>query len=403
MSAPNRFHESARLTAVQTPVIPIIGQWIAETPGTVSLGQGMVGYGPPDAALVAAHRFPQVDGEHRYGAVEGLPELIDLFTQKLAAENHIHVRPHSRVVVTAGSNLAFMNTVLAIADPGDEFIFPLPYYFNHDMAVTMASCRTVGVKTLPDYQLDLDAIARAITPRTRAVVTCSPNNPTGAVYSEASLRDVNALCRDRGVFHIHDEAYEYFTYDHATHFSAGSIEGAGAHTISLYSLSKGYGMASWRIGFMVIPEALWSAVNKIQDTLLICTPQIAQRVAVAAMQVGSSYPRAHAETIGALRSRVHAALTDPSVPCDTADVHGAFYYFVRVRTSMRSMTLAERLIREHKVAVIPGEAFGVTDVCAVRVSFGALDGATVDEGLGRLTEGLREICEGQRAKGRGQK
>lgn len=387
-----RFEESARLTAVQTPVIPIVTQWMADTPGTISLGQGMVAYGPPEAALEAARRFPEVDGEHRYGRVEGLPELVEVFEAKLAAENGIRVRPGSRVVITAGSNLGFMNAVLAIADPGDEFIFPLPYYFNHCMAVTMANGVTVGVKTLPDFQLDVDAIARAITPKTRAVVTCSPNNPTGAVYSEASLRAVNALCRERGIFHIHDEAYEYFTYDGATNFSAGSIDGAAAHTVSLYSLSKGYGMASWRIGFMVIPEALWPAVNKIQDTLLICTPTIAQRVAMAAMRVGSSYPRAHAERIGRLRPRVHAALTDPSVPCETADVKGAFYYFIRVRTAINSMSLAERLIREHHVAVIPGEAFGVTDVCTLRVSFGALDESTVDEGLTRLTRGLKALA-----------
>lgn len=392
MSAANPFRESKRLTAVQTPVIPIVSQWMAETPGTISLGQGMVAYGPPEAALDAARHFPQHEGEHRYGRVEGLPELSDLFEAKLLAENDIRVRPHSRVVITAGSNLAFMNAVLAIADPGDEFIFPLPYYFNHVMAVTMANCVTVGVTTLPDCQLDVDAIARAITPRTRAVVTCSPNNPTGAVYSEASLRAVNALCRERGIFHIHDEAYEYFTYDNTKNFSAGSIAGAAPHTISLYSLSKGYGMASWRVGFMVIPEALWPAVNKIQDTLLICNSQIAQRVAAAALQVGSSYPKGHAARIGALRARVYAALTDPSVPCETANVHGAFYHFVRVRTSMDSMTLTERLIREHKVAVIPGEAFGVSDVCTVRVSFGALDEATVDEGLGRLTSGLTTLC-----------
>ena len=386
------FQESSRLAAVQTPIIPIITQWISETPGTISLGQGMVGYGPPDAAVAAAHVFPTVPGEHRYGPVEGTPELLELFAAKLARENNIRVELGSRIVVTAGSNLGFANAVLAIADPGDEFICPLPYYFNHAMAVAMANCQTVGVKTLPDYQLDIDAIARAITPNTRAVVTCSPNNPTGAVYSEASLRAVNALCKTHGIFHIHDEAYEYFTYDNAVNFSAGSIAGAAGHTISLYSFSKGYGMASWRVGFMVIPDSLWPAVNKIQDTLLICTPQISQRVAIAAMKVGSSYARGHAARIGALRPHVHAALTDPSVPCDTADVRGAFYYFVRVHTKLDSMTLAERLIREHRVAVIPGDAFGVTDVCSMRVSFGALDEATVDAGLGRLTSGLKGIC-----------
>jgi aspartate/methionine/tyrosine aminotransferase len=384
--------ESKRLTAVQTPVIPIVSQWMAETPGTISLGQGMVAYGPPDAAIAAARAFPKSPDEHRYGRVEGVPELVDIFSAKLASENNIHVGRGNRVVITAGSNLGFANAVLAIADPGDEFIFPLPYYFNHAMAVAIANCKTVGVKTLPDYQLDLDAIEKAITPKTRAVVTCSPNNPTGAVYSEASLRAVNALCKERGVFHIHDEAYEYFTYDNAVNFSAGSIDGSAAHTISLYSLSKGYGMASWRIGFMVIPESLWPAVNKIQDTLLICTPQISQRVAIAAMTVGSSYARAHADRIGALRPRVHKALTDPSVPCETADVRGAFYYFVRVKTKLDSMTLAERLVRDHKVAIIPGEAFGVTDVCSMRVSFGALDEATVDEGLTRLTNGIKALA-----------
>ena len=185
----------------------------------------------PDAFIRAARRFPEVEGEHRYGRVEGLPELAEMFEAKLATENGIRVRPDSRVVITAGSNLGFMNAVLAIADPGDEFIFPLPYYFNHCMAVTMANCVTVGVKTKPDYQLDVDAIARAITPKTRAVVTCSPNNPTGAVYTEASLRAVNALCRERGIFHIHDEAYEYFTYDDAKNFSAGSIDGAAARSL----------------------------------------------------------------------------------------------------------------------------------------------------------------------------
>lgn len=387
-------NESKRLTAVQTPVIPIVSQWIAETPGTISLGQGMVAYGPPDAAIEAARTFPQSPDEHRYGRVEGVPELVDIFAAKLSRENNIHVTPGSRIVITAGSNLGFANAVFAIADPGDEFIFPLPYYFNHAMAVAIANCKTVGVKTLPDYQLDIDAIARSITRQTRAVVTCSPNNPTGAVYSESSLRAVNALCKERNIFHIHDEAYEYFTYDNAVNFSAGSIAGSAAHTISLYSLSKGYGMASWRIGFMVIPESLWPAVNKIQDTLLICTPQISQRVAIAAMNVGSSYARAHAARIGALRPRVHKALTDPSLPCETADVRGAFYYFVQVKTQLDSMTLAERLVREHRVAVIPGEAFGVTDVCSMRVSFGALDEATVDEGLGRLTSGLKALCAG---------
>src|SRR5690606_2535019 len=142
--------------------------------------------------------------------------------------------------------------ISAIVDPGDEVILPLPYYFNHEMAVTMVGGRVVTVPTGEDYQLDPEVVARSITERTRAVVTVSPNNPTGAVYREEVLRAINRLCRERGVYHISDEAYEYFVYDGASHFSPGSIEGSEEYTISLFSLSKAYGFASWRIGYMVV-------------------------------------------------------------------------------------------------------------------------------------------------------
>lgn len=383
--------QSSRLAAVQTPVIPIIGRWIAETPGTISLGQGLVSYGPPREVIEALRAFPASDADHRYGPVEGIPELVGTLEQKLAGENGIRVRPASRLMVTAGGNLAFMNAVLAIADPGDEILLPVPYYFNHEMAVVIAGCRPVGVSTTADYQLDLDAIRRAITPRTRAVVTVSPNNPTGAVYPEAALRAVNALCRDRGLFHVHDEAYEYFAYEGTRVFSPGAIDGAAAHTISLYSLSKAYGMASWRIGYMVFPDALWEAVNKIQDTILICPPAVSQTAALAAVRVGASYARARLPGLDAMRRRIHATLADPSVPCDVPASGGAFYFFLRVHSRLDALALTERLIREHRVAVVPGSAFGAAEGCYLRVSYGALDERTATEGIGRLAEGLKRL------------
>jgi len=381
--------QSRRLESVQTPVIPVVGRWIAATPGTISLGQGIVSYGPPPEVIDSVQRFGGLIDDHRYGPVEGLAPLVDIIEAKLARENGITVRPESRVVVTAGGNLAFMNAVLAIADPGDEIIISVPYYFNHEMAIVMAGARPVAVPTRPDLQLDVDAIARAVTPRTRAVVTVSPNNPTGAVYDEASLRAVNALCADRGVFHIHDEAYEYFTYG-VPHFSPGSIPGAAAHTISLYSLSKAYGMASWRVGYMVAPAALWSAINKIQDTLLICPSAVSQRAAVAALTVGASWATDRRDGLNATRVRMRDTLAAPGMPVDLAEPAGAFYFFMRVHSAMAPMVLAERLIREHKVAVMPGSAFGA-DGCAIRVSYGALDAEIVAEGLDRLVTGLRTI------------
>ena len=129
------------MAAVQAPIIPILGEWIRQSPGTISLGQGMVGYGPPQEALAAVPRFLAEPGAHRYGPVEGLPALVEALTRKLTAENRLDLS-RSRVVVTAGGNLAFMNAVLAVADPGDGVILQAPYYFNHEMAVVMAGCRT---------------------------------------------------------------------------------------------------------------------------------------------------------------------------------------------------------------------------------------------------------------------
>jgi aspartate/methionine/tyrosine aminotransferase len=384
--------QSRRLAAVQTPVIPIVSRWIAETPGTISLGQGIVSYGPPPEAIDAGRRFGFSIDDHRYGPVEGLPALVEALEAKLARENRIRVRPASRLVVSAGGNLAFMNALLAVADPGDDVILPVPYYFNHEMAVVIAGCRAVPVPTDRNCQLDLDAIRRAISTRTRAVVTVSPNNPTGVVYPEAALRAVNGLCREHGVFHIHDEAYEYFTYETTPHFSPGSIDGAEAHTISLYSLSKAYGMASWRIGYMVIPEGLWDAVNKIQDTLLICAPSVSQEVARVAVHVGAAYARSHLAQLDVMRRLIFEALADPSVPCEVPEARGAFYHFIRVHTPMDSLALTERLIREHRVAVIPGSAFGATDGCHLRVSYGALDPRTVVDGVGRLVAGLKHCA-----------
>lgn len=384
--------ESRRLAAVQAPVIPIVGRWTAETPGTISLGQGVVSYEPPPEAIEAARRFGSSLSDHRYGPVEGLPDLVRTIEVKLARENRIPVGPASRVFVTAGGNQAFLTAALAVTDPGDEILLPTPYYFNHEMAIVMAGATAGGVPTRNDYQLDMDGIERAITSRTRAVVTVSPNNPTGAVYPEAALRALNALCSRHGIFHIHDEAYEYFTYGGLRHFSPGCLEGASGHTISLFSLSKAYGMASWRIGYMVVPESLTEAVNKIQDTLLICPPAVSQHAALAALQVGRAYARPHLERLDAMRQVTFDALSAADVPCEVPPAGGAFYYLVRVHSALDAMTLAERLIREHRVAVIPGSAFADPAPCSIRISYGALDPESIREGLRRLVGGLRALA-----------
>lgn len=383
---------SRRMQSVQDPIIPILAEWIRQHPGTISLGQGVVYYGPPPSALAAVRDLPTDPEAHRYGPVVGQPELRQTIAAKLASENGISVNGKNRVVVTAGANMAFLNALFAITDPDDEIILLAPYYFNHEMAIRMLDCRCVTVATDSQYQPDLAAIERAITPRTRAVVTISPNNPTGAVYPESALTAINALCRSRGIYHISDEAYEYFTYGAARHFSPGSLPDAEAHTISLYSLSKAYGFAAWRIGYMVIPEHLGVAVEKAQDTNLICPPLVAQAAAKAALESGFAYCRDKLPALAQTREQMLAALGELGASCELPAADGAFYILLRLQCKIDALTLTRRLIAEHGVAVVPGEPFGYTDGCYLRVSYGALDGATAVEGVKRLCRGLRAIA-----------
>ena len=202
---------------------------------------------------------------------------------------------------------------------------------------------------------------------------------------------MNGLCRDRGIYHVHDEAYEYFTYEGAPHFSPGSIEGSAGYTISLYSLSKAYGFASWRIGYMVVPDHLLDAVKKIQDTLLICAPVISQCAAIGALKAGRAYCRKRQETIVGVRRHLLEELEQDQGAWEFPRTQGAFYFLLRLNTEKSPMELVEALVREHKVAAIPGTAFGMEQGCLLRVAYGALDAGTAAEGVGRLVRGLRRL------------
>jgi aspartate/methionine/tyrosine aminotransferase len=381
----------SRMDAIQTPIVQVMGDLIRRHPGTISLGQGVVHYAPPAAALEAARDALSNPDTHTYQDGAGQPALLAAIEDKLRRDNGIQISGRSRVIVTAGGNMAFVHTILGITEPGDEVILPVPFYFNHEMAIDMVGCRTVRVPTDDRHQLDLDAIRRAITPRTRAIVTVTPNNPTGAVYPDAALRAVNRLCQERGLYHISDEVYEYFTYGDVTHVSPGAFDGAADHTISLFSLSKSHGFAGWRIGYMVFPEALADAIAKVQDTVLVCPTVIAQVAAVAALHEGPAYTRGYMPALADVRDIVLAELRSLEPLCTVPPADGAFYCFLRVNRDADSMSVAERLVREHGVAVIPGHAFGMRDGCYFRVAYGALQKHTVAEGIGRLVRGLREV------------
>jgi len=374
---------------VQTPIIPEVADLIKANPGTISLGQGVVFYKPPLSITQGVANFRSLDSHH-YEAVEGIEQLRTMICEKIRNENGIDPAAYE-TVVCAGSNMGFLNAVVAICDPGDEIILLKPWYFNHEMAITMANCVAVSVDTDSDFQPNIDVIEQAITKRTRAVVTISPNNPTGAVYSKNTLNQINELCGRHDIFHIHDEAYEYFCYDGATHYSPASSKRSENHTISLFSTSKSFGMANWRIGYMVIPPRLFKSIRKIQDTNLICPPVISQYAAIECLRQGRQFCQEYVESLNSVRNY----LADSINPLDGitfSPLQGAFYAFLQLpKQQLSDFEIVRYLIETHKVAIIPGSAFGVTDLCCLRVSYGALEPQTAISGIDRLANGFADL------------
>ncbi len=380
-----------RLSQVQQPVIPVMGELISQTPGTLSLGQGMVSWGPPDrvrAAAAAALADPGASLD-RYGPVAGNPELRHALKQWLHQEHQLDLSC-SELLITAGSNMAFNALVQVLCDPGDELILPVPYYFNHEMAIRLAGGIPVAVHAgvIPDPQ----QLAAAITPRTRAIVTISPNNPSGAVLPREVLEAINRLCADRGLLHISDEAYALFGTGSAAVWSPGSAAGSGAHTVTLGSLSKSHGMAGWRIGWAVVPPALMADLAKVQDTILIHPPHLNQRAALAALEAGGDWCRQRIASLLPRRQQVLKALQRANAPWQLAcQPDGAFYALLRLQSSLNSDQAMERLIREHQVALVSGSSFGL-EGCWLRLSYGMLAEADLAEALKRLVGGLEQLA-----------
>lgn len=328
---------------------------------------------------------------HRYQPVSGVPELLEALKEKLRRQNRIALNEDVDLMVTAGANAAFLQTILAICDPGDEVVLPLPYYFNQEMALRLANVRPVLIPTDARYHPDPDIIGSAINKHTRAIVTISPNNPTGAVYPEALLQAIQSLCRSHRIYHISDETYECFTYDGRRHVSPASFANAAPQTISLFSFSKAYGFASWRVGYMVFPTTLREALRKIQDTNLICPPVSSQIAAAGCLRAEESWLATRIAEMAEVRRQVLQGLASIARYAQVSEAEGAFYVGMRLDTPMDSLEIVRRLISEHRVALIPGSAFGVTEECFLRLAYGALTRGQVEEAITRLAFGLRMI------------
>ncbi|TLN14427.1 aminotransferase class I/II-fold pyridoxal phosphate-dependent enzyme, partial [bacterium] len=364
-------HTRGRTQGVQeAPIVKLIADSNVPT-DAVDLGQGVPFYGPPKEAILAATGALDKESGYRYSPDAGIASLCDAIVKKLASENGVEVDSGKNIMVTAGANQAFANTILCITRPGDHVLVLSPYYFNHVMAIQLAGCKPIIVDTDRDYQPLIQHIGEKITKRVKAIVLVSPNNPTGAVYSRDAIKEVDALCAENGIYLVSDETYEHFVYDDTEFVSALEVDKRIEHTISLFSFSKSYGMSGYRIGYAVFPASIYDEMLKVQDTLTICAPSALQVAAEAAMKLGAAYPKQFIPRIEKVR-RIFIGRLARLGSAEMPITKGSYYFLLRLRTKKSDWGIAKRLIEEHGVITIPGEVFG-TRYPSLRVAYANLD------------------------------
>lgn len=330
------------------------------------LNGGEPDFDTPETAKRAGMEAIQ-NGFTKYTATNGVVELREAIAVKLAKDNGLQYSANE-ICVCTGAKQAIFGAIMALCDEGDEVLIPTPSWVSYSAMVTMSGATPVLVPSNADHSLDLVKIEAAITPRTRAVIICTPNNPSGVVYSEQSLRALAELAVRYDFFVISDEIYEKLIYDGYQHFSIASISReVWERTVTVNGFSKGYAMTGWRVGYAAARKDIIKAMIQIQGQVTSCATSIAQKAALGAM-VGSQ--EATETMVKAFRERrdfVCRRLREiPHV--SFAEPHGAFYVLVDIsyylgkcydgKTVKTSLELAEFLLDIGHVGVVPGSAFG---------------------------------------------
>jgi len=321
----------------------------------------------PDHVKAAGIRAIHED-KTTYTPANGLPELREALAAKLQNDNKIYVEP-SAVTVVPGLTTGQLLVYLAILDPGDEVIVFDPYYPPYPHLASMVGARVVYVSTLPTFQPDIPALEASITDKTKLIVINSPNNPSGAVYPEATLRKIAAIAEKNNILIISDEIYEHFVYD-GEHFSIGSIY---PNTITMNGFSKEHAMTGWRIGYIAGPQEIIDAINELQQYVVMSSSSIAQHAAIAALRQKPAHLVAKYK---AKRDLIVERLGKAGY--DVKGAQGAFYTFVKAPHNLTDIEFVERAT-EHGLIIVAGRAFSQLHGY-IRISYGA-DIYTLERGL----------------------
>ena len=353
---------------------------------------GRPDFDTPDYIKKAAFRA-LTEGKVHYTSNFGCMEVRQAIADKLKRENNIDYKP-GEVLVTVGLSEAVFAVLATILNRGDEILVPDPVWLNYMNVPNLLGAKpvTYSLKEENGFQMDLDEVRSKITPRTKAVVIVTPNNPTGGVLSERVLKELAEIAVANDLMVLSDEVYERLIYDGEKHVSIASLPGMKERTFTLNGMSKAYAMDGWRLGYVAAPEEYILAMNKFHQYNTTCAPNFVQLASAAALNEEGDGVNAMVREYKRRRDHAVKAINEiPGLSCQCPK--GAFYIFINIKElGMKSAEAADYLLEEAKIALVPGDVFGPGGEGYLRMSF-ANSYENVVEGCERLAEAVKALRE----------
>ncbi|WP_066056096.1 aminotransferase [Robertmurraya korlensis] len=336
--------------------------------GVISLGVGepdfVTSWSAREAAILSLEQ-----GYTSYTANAGLLELRNEVSSYMKKRFHVDYNPKSEIIITVGASQALDIALRAILDPGDEVIVIEPSFVSYAPLVSLAGGKPVAVQATEEYDFKIQThqLEKAITDRTKAIMLCSPNNPTGTMLGQKELTELAAFIEKHDLLVLSDEIYAELAYDEP-YVSFAAIEGMRQRTLLINGFSKGFAMTGWRLGFVCANEELTAAMLKIHQYAMMCAPTMAQYAALEALKGGREDVEDMKKSYRRRRNYFVQSLNEIGLSCHIPG--GAFYAFPSiVSTGLSSEQFAEQLLIEEKVAVVPGNVFGSSGEGHIRCSY----------------------------------
>jgi aminotransferase len=358
--------------------------------GVVSLGVGEPDFVTPwtvrEAAILSLEQ-----GYTSYTANAGLLELRQEIAAYMARVFGVVYQPENEIIVTVGASQAIDIALRSIIDPGDEVIVVEPCFVSYSPLVTLAGGTPVHVQaeTEQEFKISPERLESAITSKTKAIMICSPNNPTGTMLNKEELQKIARIAERHDLLILSDEIYAELVYDEA-YTSMAAINGMKERTILISGFSKGFAMTGWRLGFVCAPEEISAAMLKVHQYGMMCAPTMAQYAGLEALKNGSDEVEEMRKSYRRRRNYMVTSFNELGLTCHSPG--GAFYVFPSIQsTGLTSDQFAEQLLMEEKVAVVPGSVFGESGEGFIRCSY-ATSIEQLQEAIMRIRRFLEKLA-----------